>query len=414
MAKKNNKKTKKWIVIGSIAAIVVISIGAKRAGLLGSEPKELVMTEKPIERTIVEVISASGKVQPVVEVKISPDVSGEIVELKVKEGENVERGQLLVKIKPDTYISMKERAEATVNSNKAQLTQIEAQLKQAIQTYNRQKQLFDQQAISAADYETAEANLNQIKAQKRTAEFNIKSAEASLKETDENLYKTTIFAPSAGTISKLNVELGERVVGTAQMAGTEILRMADLSQMEVRADVNENDIVRVELGDTALIEVDAYLGKKFQGIVTRIANSAANLATTTDQVTNFEVRIFILPESYADIVEAGIPSPFRPGMSASVEIQTDTRHALSIPIQAVTTRIGAKGDKEEVVFAYRADSSLVDKIVIKTGIQDKQYIEICSGVDSTKQIVTAPFTAISKKLEQGTVVEKTSQLTATK
>lgn len=405
MAKKKSKRN--LIILLSTVVVIILLVVAKKTGIIGKVPLEKVTLEKPVERTIIEVISASGKVQPEIEVKIAPEVSGEIVELPIKEGDYVERGQLLVKIKPDTYVSMLERTEASVNSSKAQLLQVEAQLIQAQQTYNRQKLLFEQKAISASEFETAEATLNQLKAQKRTSEFNIKSAEASMKEADENLMKTTIYAPSSGTISKLNVEIGERVVGTAQMAGTEMLRIADLSNMEVRADVNENDIVRVEMGDTAIIEVDAHLGQKFKGVVTRIANSSASTAATTaDQVTNFEVRIYILPDSYKELVDAAKPSPFRPGMSASVDIQTNTKHALSVPIQAITMRIGGDGEKEEIVWVYSADSSIVKQLPVKSGIQDKQFIEVVSGVDSTKQVVTGPFSAISKTLTVGQKVEK--------
>lgn len=402
MAKKRSRK--KMIIFLSIAGVIILLVVAKRTGLIGQEPPQKVTVEKPAERTIVEIISASGKVQPEIEVKIAPEVSGEIVELAIKEGDYVQRGDLLVKIKPDTYVSMKERAEASLNSSKAQLLQVEAQLKLAEQTYNRQKLLFEQKVIAEADYESAYGSMTQLQAQKRTAEFNIKSSEATLKEADENLMKTTIYAPSSGTISKLNVEIGERVVGTAQMAGTEMLRIADLSQMEVRADVNENDIVRVTLGDTALIEVDAYLGRKFKGIVSRIANSSATVASA-DQVTNFEVRIYILPESYKELADPSKPSPFRPGMSASVDIQTNTKSALSVPIQAITMRTGANEEKEEVIWIYQADSSIVKQIPVKSGIQDNKFIEIISGVDSTYRVVTGPFSAISKTLTQGQKVD---------
>lgn len=390
------KKSKRWLIISIIiVAIVLFMVGKNML-----TPPELieVTIEKPVEREIVELISANGRVQPVVEVKISPDVSGEIVELLVKEGDYVEKGQLLLKIKPDTYISIQERSQAAVNSSKAQLLQIEAQLLGAEQTYNRQKQLFEQKAISASEFESAESQYNALVAQERAAKFNIQSAEASLKEADEQLYKTTIFAPSAGTISKLSVELGERVVGTAQMAGTEMLRLADLSQMEVRADVNENDIVRVEMGDSATIEIDAYIGRKFKGQVTRIANSSQNTTASADQVTSFEVRIYLDPESYKDLVQDGSPSPFRPGMSAAVDIETDRKKALSIPIQSITTRTMGGEDKKEVTFVYQKDSSLVKLRPIVSGIQDKQYIEVVSGLDSTMSVVTAPFAAISKEL----------------
>lgn len=412
MAKKNKRK-RRLIIWGTLLVLLLLLIVGKRSGLLWPAPLEQVTLEKPQVRTIVEQISANGRVQPVTEVKISPDVSGEIVELNVEEGQQVEKGMLLLKIKPDTYQSAQERAEATLNSSKSQLEQTRSQLVLARQTYERQKQLFEQKAISEADFQSAEAQYLSLQAQVRTAEFNIRSAEASLKEAEENLYKTTIFAPSAGTISQLNVELGERVVGTATMAGTEMLRIADLSQMEVRAEVNENDIVRVELGDTATIEIDAYVGRTFKGVVTRIANTATG-AASTDQVTNFEVRIYILPDSYADLIrtENGqLISPFRPGMSATVDIQTDTRHTLSIPIQAVTTRPGEAN--REIVFAYRADSSRVEILPVRTGIQDNQYIEVSgTGIDTSLQVVTAPFTAISKRLVDGQQVQPVTSLTA--
>lgn len=409
MAKKNKKK-RRLIIWGSIVLIVVLLVVGKRSGVLWPEPLEQVTLGKPEVRTIVELISANGRVQPVTEVKISPDVSGEIVELNIEEGERVQKGMLLLKIKPDTYQSMQERAEATLNSSKAQLEQTRSQKLLAEQTYQRQKQLFEQKAISEADFQSAEAQYHSLLAQERTSEFNIRSAEASLKEAEENLYKTTIFAPSAGTVSLLNVELGERVVGTATMAGTEMLRIADLSQMEVRANVNENDIVRVELGDTATIEVDAYLNRKFRGVVTKIANTASGTGGA-GQVTNFEVRIYILPESYADLQQEGTASPFRPGMSATADIQTDTRRTLSVPIQAVTSRPGA--ENKEVVFAYRADSSRVKLVPVKTGIQDKQFIEVSGeGLDTATLIVTAPFTAISKKLADGQQVRAVGSLTA--
>jgi len=413
MAKQNNKKKKKtrrWIIIGSIVVVIIFLVVAKKAGWIGKIPMEQVVVEKPEVRTIVELITASGKVQPVTEVKISPDVSGEIVELNIKEGDDVTRGKLLLKIKPDTYISMKERAEATLNSSKSQLEQYRAQLIQAEQTYNRQKSLFAQTVISEADYETASSQYLALQAQVKSAEFNVKSTQASLKEAQENLDKTTIFAPTDGTISLLDVELGERVVGTATMAGTEMLRIADLSEMEVRADVNENDIVRVALGDSTDIEIDAYMGRKFKGVVSRIANSALNNAVTgsasSDQVTNFEVRIFILPESYADLVKENSMAPFRPGMSASVDIRTSTKDGLSIPIQAVTTRANSSGERKEVVFVLRSDSSLVKEVPVTTGIQDKKFIEVTEGLDTTMRVVTAPFISISRNLQNGMKVEE--------
>lgn len=417
---KRKKGRKKIIILILIAVIGGGYFVAVKAGWIGKEPLEAITVERPAMRTITEVISANGRVRPVVEVKIAPEVSGEIVELGVKEGDKVKRGDLLIKIKPDTYQSMQERATASLNSSRSQLEQIESQLLLARQTYARQKQLYEQKAIAEADFQSAEAQYEGLKAQVQTAAFNIKSAEASLKEANENLYKTTIFAPGDGTISKLNVELSERVVGTATMAGTEMLRMADLREMEVRADVNENDIIRVELGDTAHIEIDAYLGRKFEGVVSRIANSAQGSdAIASDQVTNFEVRIYMLPESYADLVGENGASPFRPGMSATVDIQTDRRHTLAVPIQSITTRAGelAKGgEKQEVLFVYTPDSSKVEQIAVQTGIQDRRYIEIVgsSDIDTTTQVVIGPFAAISKKLNDGQQVTLSNPQTEVK
>ncbi|MEG2756157.1 MAG: efflux RND transporter periplasmic adaptor subunit [Mucinivorans sp.] len=379
MSRKRSKRL--WIIVALVVVVVVAGVVARQKGWLGGNPIEQVITERASERTIVELITANGRVQPEVEVKIAPEVSGEIVELNIKEGDRVQKGQLLIRIKPDTYVSMKERSEASLSSSEAQLLQIEAQLLLAEQTYNRQKGLFEQQA-------------------------NIAASRAQLKQSEEDLFKTTIYAPASGTVSKLSVELGERVVGTATMAGTEMLRLADLSNMEVRADVNENDIVRVSLGDSAAIEVDAYLGRKFKGVVTRIANSAQGAATpSSDQVTNYEVRIQIQPSSYADLVSPNSPSPFRPGMSSTTDIFTNTARALSVPIQAVTSRM-ANGSKEQVVFVYLPDSSIVRQVKVETGIQDKNFIEIKeSAIDSTMLIVTGPFAALSKRLTSGMKVE---------
>ena len=392
MKKKNNLLK---YLLAAVVVLIVFAIVGKKAGWFGKPETIKVSVEKPEKRTITESISANGKVQPEIEVKISPEVSGEIISLPVKEGDYVEKGQLLVKIKPDTYISFKERAIASVNSSKARLAQAQAQLEQSELGFNRSKQLFEQKAISESDFESAQTNFNVAKADVKAALFNVESAEASLREAEENLNKTTIYAPMTGTISKLNVELGERVVGTAQMAGTELLRVANLSRMETRVDVNENDIVRVKLNDTALIEIDAYVDQKFKGVVTQIANSASLQGVSADQVTSFEVRILLLEESYKHLISNRNKNPFRPGMSTTVEILTETRNnVLSVPIQAVTTRsdsvsTGAKGfeevaeasvelDKEEVasvktnlneiVFITSGDTAKM--VQVKTGIQN--------------------------------------------
>lgn len=416
-------------LIGIALVLIILAVVGKKAGWFGKPDTIEVSVENPQVRTITESISANGKIQPVVEVKISPEVSGEIIELTVKEGDRVEKGQLLCRIKPDTYISIKERTIAAVNSAKARLTQTQAQLQQSELSFNRSKQLFEQKAISESEFENAKTSYQVAKADVQAAIFNVESAEASLKEAEESLRKTTIYAPVSGTVSKLNVELGERVVGTAQMAGTEILRLANLSNMEARVNVNENDIVRVKLNDTALIDVDAYTEDKFKGIVTQIANSASVTGSTTDQVTTFEVRILMLEDSYKHLVTAKKPNPFRPGMSTTVDIQTTTRsNVLTVPIQAVTTRsdsvsTGAKGFTEvveeesepamqkaelkEVVFITAGDTAKM--VTVKTGIQDNRYIEITEGLTGDEEVVVAPFSAISRKLADKKLVTKVDQ-----
>lgn len=427
MAKKKNNALK--YVLGAIVLLILVLIIGKKAGWFGKPEVQSVFVEKPEKRTIVEATNANGKIQPEVEVKISSEVSGEITELPYKEGAWVEKGALLVRIKPDTYISLKDRAIASVNSANATLSQAKSQLAQSELAYNRNKLLHEQKAISDSDFETAKTNYEVALAQVKASEFNVESAEASLKEANENLQKTTIYAPISGTISQLNVELGERVVGTIQMTGTEILRIANLNRMEARVDVNENDIVKVKLGDTALVEVDAYINRKFKGIVTQIANSASSSGTSTDQVTSFEVRIFILADSYSDIQKATHQSPFRPGMSTTVDILTNTRNnVVCIPIQAVTTRSNNKSqdglqkvdrsavttdmpaavakvdEPKEVIFIVRNDTARM--VNVTTGIQDNQYIEILEGIAGDEEVVTSPYSAISRKLSDGMLVKK--------
>ncbi|OJV21572.1 MAG: hypothetical protein BGO30_02405 [Bacteroidetes bacterium 41-46] len=401
------KKSFKWIIGAAVVLIVVLVVFGRKNSNKGVE----VTTQIVAKGTITEVIPANGKIKPVVEVKISPDVSGEIVELYFKEGDEIKRGELIIKIKQDVYISMRDRAEASLNSVKAQLTQQLAQFRQIEQSYLRSKTLFEQKAISEADYESAQSQYNVAKEQIKAAEFNVKSATAALQEAQENLVKTTIYAPMDGIISKMNVEKGERVVGTSQMAGTEMLRIANFHQMEVLVDVNENDIIRIEERDTAMVEVDAYPGRKFTGLVTQIANSAKNIGSAIEQVTNFEVKILILPESYSDLVEKGV-NPFRPGMSATASIQTERRdNIISIPVQTITTRkdlttdtLARKGDElAEQVFIVKEDNTLEVREV-KTGIQDITNIEILSGLNEGERIVTGPYSAISKTLKSGTKV----------
>jgi HlyD family secretion protein len=419
-------KSKKLLIILSIAAIVLLiffGIG-KKSGWFGQEAYVKVAVEVGEQRNITEIITANGKIQPETEVKISPDVSGEIVELAVKEGDNVEKGQFLLKIKPESYIMMRNRAEAALNNAKARERQAEAQLQMRKLDYERSKTLFEQNAISEAEFEQSETNFNSAQAEREAAVFTVKSSMAALEEAEENLVKTSIYAPMAGTISALNVELGERVVGTELMSGTEILRLADLSMMEVLVEVNENDIVRVTHKDTAIIEVDAYLDTKFRGVVTEIPVSANVTGITTDQVTNFNVKIRLLPESYNDKVSDRNPYPLRPGMSATADIQTEVRTSVyAIPVQAVTTRVvkenseeeeETESDKKETTIAENQEKETVvfvevdGKAVmkpVKTGIQNNTHIEILEGLNPEDRIITAPYSAVSKQLSDGTSIE---------
>jgi len=431
-----------WIIIIGVTLIAIIIF---MQVIKGSAPIE-VYTEKAGIRNIIEVVSATGKIQPETELKLSSDVSGEITEMKVKEGDQVKKGDLLCRIKPDLYVSAIDRVSATVNTTKANLSTAKAQLEQAKanmlnseSNFSRNKKLFDQGAISQqefdaskAQYLAAKANVDGIEASVNAGIFNIQSTEASLKEANTNLEKTFIYAPVDGTISKLSVEKGERVVGVSGMAGTEILRLANLNEMEVSVEVNENDIIKVHKNDTALIEVDAYMDKKFKGIVTEIANSSNSTGISVDQVTNFIVKIRLLRESYAYLLGQNNSVPFRPGMSASVDIQT-TRviNATSIPIQAVTTRnkdslkfksgesdeydVKVKNDLEEK--EVKKDEAKITELVfvlakgivkqkeIKTGIQDNDFIEIKSGLEKGEEIISGPYSAVSKILRNGSKVK---------
>ncbi len=406
---KNNRLLK--ILAAAVVLLLIFAIVGKKAGWFGKEITIKVATEKVGVNPIIEAVTANGKIQPETEVKISPDVSGEIVELHVKEGDFVQKGTLLFKIKPEIYISSRDRAAATLNSTKSRLAQVEAQMIQAELAFNRSKKLFEENTISKADFEQAESQYKVAKAEMESAQFSVKSSEASLKEANENLIKTTVYSPMTGTISSLLVEQGERVVGANMMTGTEVLRVADLNRMEVVVDVNENDIIRVKLGDTAIVEVDAYLDRDFKGIVTEIANSANTLGTTSDQVTNFKVRILILKESYDDLISEKNPSPFRPGMSASVDIYTSSKaDVMTVPIQAVTTRTdttitdpAAKNDIRTLVFVSDGTYALARDVT--TGIQDNVNIEILSGLTGEEEVIVQPFSAISKKLSDSTRIE---------
>ena len=417
------KRTKILLIIAG--AVIVLGIIGKMAGWFGKKPGVEVAVEKAALRNITEMVSANGKIQPEVEVKISADVSGEIVELHVKEGQKVQKGQHLLTINPDLIQSAADRVAAALNQTKANLanakareSQAKANFVNAEQSFNRSKKLRDQQAISAAEYDAAVAQFEgakgELEAAKQSvlaAEFAVNSAQASLKEANDNLNRTRIYAPTDGTISKLNVELGERVVGTAQMSGTELLRIANLSEMEVSVDVNENDIVRIQLNDTANVEVDAYGDRIFKGIVTEIANSsktAGDVMNTGDQVTNFSVKIRILRSSYQDLLDTAQAhlSPFRPGMSATVDVLTETqKNVIAVPIMAVTTRASDDSTKksdlgidelDEVVFVHQ--NGKIRKLKVKTGIQDMNHIRILEGIKVGDEVISAPYTAISKIL----------------
>ncbi len=417
---KTNKLLRYLLVVAVI--LIILAVVGKKAGWFGKEEVIKVAIEKVVRRNIIETITANGKVQPETEIKISPDVSGEIVELHVIEGDMVDKGQLLARIKPEVYISARDRTLASLNSFKARLAQAEAQFIQKELDYNRNKKLWEEKAISQAVYETALSSYQIAKAELDAAKYSVKSAEAALAEAEENLFKTSIYAPMTGTVSMLLVEKGERVIGAQLMTGTEMMRIADLDRMEVKVEVNENDIVRVNMHDTALIEVDAFLGEKFKGLVTEIANSAKTTGLSTDQVTNFEVKVLLLRNSYQSLFDQGFQNPFRPGMSATVDIQTETvSDILAVSIQAITTRADSiladttdgeyvpenkdnySDEMIEIVFMVNDEKAEVRKV--KTGIQDNNYIQILEGLEDDEEVIVAPYNAVSKKLKPGTLVE---------
>lgn len=443
MAQQKRKSNKLvYGLIGATVVLLLVILIGRSQGWIG-KPKELeVELAKTKRTTIVEKVSASGTVQPVIEVKIAPEVSGEIRELLVEEGDSVSRGFMMVKIRPDTWLSQLERAEASLNqqranvvSSQANLSRAEATFTRAEQDYKRQEKLWNEKVISEAEWQLAQQNFkvaeNDLKSAKQSLEaagYIVRSSEATVREARENVRLTSVAAPMDGIVSKLSVKKGERVLGTAQMQGTEMLRIADLNKMEVRVNVNENDIVRVHLGDTALIDVDAYTntGKVFKGVVTNIANTAKD-KLSADAITEFEVRILMLNSSYADLIKKGSRYPFRPGMTASVEILTNRKsNVLSVPLAAVTTRNPDelnKGEKKEVdndgppqpvVTSTEPQKKKVDKVVVfvnekgvakmievKTGISDYDNIEILSGLSDSTEVITGPFLVVSKRLKDG-------------
>ncbi|PLX03252.1 MAG: efflux RND transporter periplasmic adaptor subunit [Marinilabiliales bacterium] len=437
-------KKKIWIIVAISVVLVILIALAIQKGKNSKATK--VATETAELRTLVETVSANGKIQPAKDIKISPYISGEVVELFVKEGDYVEKGQKLAKIDPEIYISTYEKIEAALKTSqaneanaKARLAQSNSQFTRAKLDYERSKTLFKKDVISQSDfdaatsaYEVAKADVTAAEENYKSSQFQVSSARASVKEARENLNRTSIYAPNDGTVSKLSVEVGERVTGASQFsAGTEIMRIANLDVLEVNVEVNENDIVRVTLYDTAIIEVDAYLDKEFKGIVTEIATSANTVGVSADQVTNFDVKIMMLKSSYENLInkKSAIESPFRPGMSATVEIQTETApNILTVPIQAVTTRADTTGriktfrerreeskgkdetaaeENEEVmefVFVYVDGIAKLKKV--ETGIQDNTYIQIISGIEAGEEVIVSPYRAVSKTLKNNDEVEK--------
>lgn len=443
--KRNSNKLIIWLIV-AVCVIVLFLIAASKAGWIG-KPKELeVELAKATKSTIVEKVSASGTIQPVTEVKIAPEVSGEIIDLQVEEGDSVKRGATLVKIRPDTWQSQLERADAglsqqraNLEQTKASLSRSQAQFTRAKADFERQEKLWNEKVISESDFQLARQNFevakNDVAAAEKNVEastFIIASTKASLDEARENYRKTTVFAPMDGVVSKLIVKKGERVVGTATMAGTEMLRIADLNKMEVRVNVNENDIVRVHYGDTAIIDVDAYSSqnKEFRGIVTLIANTAKEKASA-DAITEFEVRILMLSSSYQDLVKAGNRFPFRPGMTASVDIITQRKtNVLSVPLASVTTRNPddemKKGDngggppksapaqenksgsekKKDRTIVFVNDKGVAKMVEVKTGISDYDNIEILSGLSDSSEVVKGPFLAVTERLKDGDKIKE--------
>lgn len=424
VSKKSNKII--YILLGILGVLMLVIVIGRAAGWIGGENPVEVEVAEAKKTTIIEKVSASGVVQPETEIKLSPDVAGEIIELNVQEGDSVKVNDLLVKIRPDNFISALDRSKANLNQQLANLAQSrstlkrsEAQFNRASLQFERNKKLYEDKVLSDSDFEQARADFltaqNDLEAAKQTviaSEYIVKSAQATVEEAEENLRLTNVYSPVNGIVSNLLVEKGERVVGTAQMAGTEMLRLADLNKMEVRVNVNENDIVRLSLGDTTIIDVDSYTysGKKFTGIVTSIANSA-NEKASPDAVTEFEVRIRILNDSYAELVTPNNRYPFRPGMTASVEIITQRKeNVLSVPLASVTTREDMENTSpdgttraKELVFVVEGDKAKM--VEVKTAISDFDNIEILEGIKEGQKIVSGPYFVISKELKDGDLIE---------
>ena len=426
-------KTTKWVLIG-VGVLVTALIILSTMGVFGKAEGIKVTAEKVEARTIIEVVNASGKVYPEIEVKVSPDISGEITQLNVQEGDTVKRGQILARIYADVYSIQRNQAatgvvqsQAQVANSRAALEGLQVQREQAKKAYDMQKKLHDDKVISMSEfnvadgnYRTSIANYNAAVASLGGTNAAVQGARANLAKANTDLSRTTIVAPMDGVVSLLNVKVGEQVAGNNFNVGTEMLRIADMDKIEIRVDVGENDVAKVKLGDSALIDIDAYAGRRFKGIVTQIAssnNGAAGqsaLAAATSDVTQYKVYVRILKESYIDLLGKG-SFPFRPGMSANVDIQTKVvQNVISVPINAVTTRTladsivnklrlksnGAEVDDQEVIVFVKDSSNVVKKVQVKTGIQDINYIELTGGLRKGETVITGPYDVVSKTLKE--------------
>ena len=423
-----NKKSslKKYGIV--LLVLIIIALLTRWLGFWGKEKVTMVEISKSVRKTLISKVSESGTIQPVTELSVAPDVSGEIIQITVKEGDFVRKGQLLFVIKPDNYQALLEQAEASLNAAKADyenalsnVTQSETNWLQDSVDYFRIKGLFDKQVVSQTEYEASklkyQISKSRLEANKKLAQaayFRVQSANASLKQAKENLQRTSVFSTMDGFVTKLPVTKGQRVVGTGQMQGTEVMKIADLSKMEVKVEINENDVVNISIGDSALVEVDAFPDIKFKGMVKDIAYSASqNAIGTTDQITNFTVKVLIVPSSYENITELKhlIPgpgqSPFRPGMSAYVSIFTEKKeNVVAVPIQAVTIDLQSKKENskaQEIIFSYQ--NELVFKKPVKTGISDDEFIEIVSGLNENELIVVGPYHVVSKELKDSMKVQ---------
>ena len=398
---------KVWALIG-LVVLVVVGIAGKKAQWWGQNDTvvEVEIGAVTLEN-LVETVNASGKIQPSFDVAISPEVSGEIRELYVKEGQKVRKGDLLMRINPDIYQSQVSRGAAAVNVAKSALAQSEAGFREAKRSYDRSKKLHEQGVLSDSEWDQAVRGYEVSELTVESARFQLQSAQSGLREAEDNLKRTTLRAPIDGTVTGLSVELGERVVGTAQMAGTELMRISQLEAMEVVVDVNENDIVRINVGDSADVKVDAFLGHKFKAVVTEVRNAAnVNAAAGVNQVTNFKVTLEVDPASYASLVKEYGEQPLRSGMTATVDVRTKIEKGVpSVPVEAVALRSDStQTDPVEVVFVW--NEGKVRQVRVTTGIQDEDYIQVVTGLKGGEEVVRGPFEAVSRKLEDGDVVER--------